>query len=318
MQIPQFLKLFKRINRNVGWLSIVIGEHGVHFVRVRRNDAKVEVQMCEFRTIENVTSADLERFVKELNLSSFEFTTLLAPDEYQLLMVDAPNVPADEFKNAIRFKIKDSLNCQVDEATVDVFQIPGNANAGNRTQSLFAVAASNDTLKKRVSLFEKAKINLTVIDIPEMAQRNIAELFEKSGRGLALLAFDEKGGLLTFTYDGELYLARRLEVTSGQLQDANENTRQQYFERVELEIQRSLDYFDRQFHYITLDRLLVSAPEGAGLVSLFAENLGLPVEAINLSQALDISAVPALRENEFGIEALSAIGAALRQERRKL
>jgi len=317
MQIPQFFKLFKRSSRNVGWFSITIGEHGVHFVRVKRSDARIEVLMCEFRAIENVTSAELERLVKELHVGSFQFTTLLSPDQYQLLMVDAPNVPANELKAAIRFKIKDSLNYHVDDATVDVFQIPSNTNAGNRTQSLFAVAASNDTLKKRVSLFEKAKIDLTVIDIPEMAQRNIAELFETPGRGLALLAFDERGGLLTFTCDGELYLARRLEVTSGQLQDANENSRQQYFERVELEIQRSLDYFDRQFHYISLDKLLVSSPEGTGLVSLFAENFGLPVEAINLSQVLDISAVPALRENEFAIEALSAIGAALRQDRRK-
>lgn len=317
MQTPQFLKLFKKINRTAGWLSITIGQHGVHLVRVKRSEARAEVLMCEFRPGENLKSAELERLVKELHLESFQFTTLLAPEEYQLLMVDSPNVPADELKTATRFKIKDSLSYHVDDATVDVFQIPGNVNATNRTQSLFAVAASNDTLKKHVSLFEKAKINLTVIDIPEMAQRNIAELFETPGRGLALLAFDESGGLLTFTCDGELYLARRLEVTSRQLLDANENLRQQYFERVELEIQRSLDYFDRQFHYIPLEKLLVSSPEGAGLVNLFAENLGLTVEALSLSRVLDISAVPALRENEFAIEALAAIGAALRQERRK-
>jgi MSHA biogenesis protein MshI len=131
-----------------------------------------------------------------------------------------------------------------------------------------------------------------------------------------LLAFDSKGGLLTFTCGGEIYLARRLDITAGQLQDANENNRQQYLERIELEIQRSLDYFDRQFHYISLERLLVSAPEGSGLVSLFNGNIGLPVEAINLSQKINISAVPALRENEFLIEALSTIGAALRQEGR--
>ncbi len=315
--MPQFLNIFKQINRKTGWVSILLDGHGVHCVKLKRSATTIEVQMCEFRQIENVSSADLERLVRELNLGSFQFTTLLAPEEYQLLIVDAPNVPDDELKTAVRFRIKDSLNCQVDEAVVDILQIPGNPNSGNRPQSLFAVAASNDTLKKRASQFEKAKINLNVIDIPEMAQRNIGQLFETPGRGLAFLAFDSRGGLLTFTCEGELYLARRLEVTSEQLQDANENARQQYFERVELEIQRSLDYFDRQFHYITLERLLVSAPEGAGLISLFAENLGLPVEAFNLSQVLDLSAVPALRENEFACEALQAIGAALRQERRK-
>jgi MSHA biogenesis protein MshI len=149
-----------------------------------------------------------------------------------------------------------------------------------------------------------------------MAQRNIAALFETEGRGLALLSFDERGGLLTFSSDGELYLARRLDITSGQLLDANENIRQQYIERVELEIQRSMDYFDRQFHYITLGKMLVSAPQGARLVQLFANSLGLPVEELNLAESFNLSAAPALLHNDFVIEALPAIGAALRQERR--
>ncbi len=317
MQISQLLKVFNRINRDVGWVSLIVGGHGVHFVRLKRTAVKVEVLMCEFHELENVTSAELEKLIKELDLGAFQFTTLLAPEEYQILLVDAPNVPAEEMKTAVRFRIKDSLNYHVDEATVDVLQIPGNANSGNRPQSLFAIAASNEILKKRISLFEKAKINLSVIDIPEMAQRNIAALFETEGRGLALLSFDARGGLLTFTSGGELYLARRLDITSGQLLDANESIRQQYVERVELEIQRSMDYFDRQFHYITLGKMLVSAPAGAGLVPLFANSLGLPVEAINLAEALDISATPVLLDSEFVTEALPAVGAALRQERRK-
>ena len=107
-------------------------------------------------------------------------------------------------------------------------------------------------------------MNLGVIDIPEMAQRNIAALYEQDGRALALLALDESGGLLTFTSDGELYLARRIEITVGQLQDANESLRQQYLDRLELEMQRSIDHFDRQFKNITVNRLLVSAAEKCG------------------------------------------------------
>lgn len=319
MQIPQFLKIFKRANRDAGWFCIAIGGHGVNFVRMKRTGTQVQVAMCAFYPMENVTSEALEKIVRELRLGAFQFTTLLAPDEYQILMVDAPNVPAEEMRTAIRYRIKDSLSYRVDDATVDVLQIPGSKIAANRPQSLYAVAASNDTIQKCIGLFEKARINLSVIDIPEMAQRNIAELFETPGRGLALLTFDARGGLLTFTCDGELYLSRRLEITAGQLQDANESLRQQYFDRVELEVQRSLDYFDRQFHQLSLNRLLVCAPEGVGLVNLLAENLGLPVEVLDLAQVMDVRAAPALLlENEFLLEALPALGAALRQEKRAL
>lgn len=318
MQIPQFLSLFKRTNRDAGWFCIAVNRHGLYFVRVKRAGVQVHVVMCEFHAIEEVTAAAIEKITKEMHLGAFQFTTLLAPDEYQILMVDAPNVPVDELKTAIRYRIKDSLNYHVDDATVDVLQIPGNKNGGNRPQSLYAVAASNDTIQKRIVLFEKANVNLSVIDIPEMAQRNIAALYETEGRGLALLAFDERGGLLTFTCDGELYLSRRLEITSGQLRDANEQLRQQYFDRIELEVQRSLDYFDRQFHQISLSRMVVCAGPSLDLVSLLADNLGLPVEPIDLSQVMDISAVPALLDSEFVSESMPAIGAALRQERRAL
>jgi len=287
-------------------------------VRVQRAHDHLKVVMCEFFPMEVVTSSALEKIVKDLHLGSFQFTTILAPEEYQILMVDAPNVPVDELKTAIRYRIKDSLNCHVDDATVDVLQIPSNNAAAARAQSLYAIAASNDVIEKRIRLFEKAKINLSVIEIPETAQRNIAALYETEARGLAMLVFDGRGGLLTFTSDGELYLSRRLDITSGQIRDADEDLRRQYFDRVELEVQRSLDYFDRQFHQIALSRMLVCAPGGDELVRMLVSNLGLAVEALDISQVMDISAVPALLEDEFVSESLCAIGAALRQERRAL
>ncbi len=318
MQIPKILSLFKQNKRDAGWFCIALGVRGVHFVRMERNDEQLRVAMCEFFPMANVTSSALEKAVKDLSLGAFQFTTLLAPDEYQILMVDAPNVPVDELKTAIRYRIKDSLNFHVDDATVDVLQIPTSSVAGTRPQSLYAIAASNVLLQKRISLFEKAKINLSVIDIPEAAQRNVAALYEVEARGLAMLVFDERGGLLTFTSGGELYVSRRLDITAGQIRDADEELRMQYFDRVELEVQRSLDYFDRQFHQIALSRMLVCAPGGDELVRMLSSNLGLQVEALNLSQVMDISAVPALLDDEFVSDSLPAIGAALRQERRAL
>jgi MSHA biogenesis protein MshI len=151
-----------------------------------------------------------------------------------------------------------------------------------------------------------------------MAQRNIAALYEHDGRALALLAFDESGGLLTFTSEGELFLARRIEISVGQLQDANETLRQQYLDRLSLELQRSIDHFDRQFNHLPVRRLLVSVPENVGLLEKLGSSLDLPVERLELSEVMDISEVPALSGNEAQVYALHALGAALRQEGRTL
>src|SRR5574340_425412 len=103
----------------------------------------------------------------------YHFNMLLAPGEYQILLVEAPNVPADEMKTAIRWKIKDSLSYHVDNATVDVLQIPASKSGPARAPSLYAIAAANDIIQKHMALFEQAKLKLDVIDVPEMAQRNI-------------------------------------------------------------------------------------------------------------------------------------------------
>lgn len=318
MEIPQFFKLFKRGNREGAWVAVVIGKRGVHIAQAKYVGNRPQITKCAFYPLAEVTSVALEKIGKEMQLESSRVTTLLSSNEYQLMMVDAPSVPVDELKTAIRWKIKDSLSYHIDDATIDVLQIPTNKYGGDRPQSLYAVAASNETIRKRIGLFEKAKIELSVIDIPEMAQRNIAALFEEEARGLALLAFGDEGGLLTITCDGELFLARRLEITSGQLQDADENLRQQYLDRVELEVQRSLDYFDRQFHHIPVSRMLVAAPESVGLETVLASNLGLRVEVLDLAQGMDTAAAPELLDSEYAGLALPALGAALRQEKKAL
>ena len=318
MQMPLLSNLFKPATNHSGWLAVGISQSGVFFVHVQRGGLQPRVTLCTYHPATDVTSTLLEKLRKDARLGSYQFTTLLAPDEYQMLLVDAPNVPVNELKTAIRWRIKDMLSYHVDDATVDVLQIPSGKNVGDRPQSLYAVAASNTTVRKCVALFENAKIPLTVIDVPEVAQRNIAQLFEAEGRGLALLAFDEYGALLTFTMDGELYLTRRLDISSGQLQDANENLRHQYMDRIELEVQRSLDYFDRQFQHTPVSRLLISAPERSDLIKILAANLDLPVEKMNLAQVMDISAIPDLARNEFVAAVLPTLGAALRQERRAL
>src|SRR6185312_4544723 len=116
--------------------------------------------------------------------------------------------------------------------------VPVDKSAPARTHSMYAIAARNQVIEQRQALFADAKIPLGVIDIPEMAQRNIAAYFEPEGRGVALLSFDADGGLLTVSHAGELYLSRRIDITLSQLQDADEQVRHASFERITLELQR--------------------------------------------------------------------------------
>lgn len=318
MKILAMPSIFKAKARDTERYTIGFGAHGIYLAKIKFAGAMPRVERCEYHDTGTITAAALEKLCREAGVDHHHVTTLLAPGEYQILLVEAPNVPADEMKAAVRWKIKDGLNYHIDDATVDMVRIPASKYASGRPQSLYAIAASNSIIQERIGLFEQAGIGLDVIDIQEMAQRNIAKLFERDDRALVVLAFDDFGGLMTFTAGGELYLSRRIEISVGQLQDADENLRQQYRDRVETELHRSLDYFDRQYNQLPVDMVLVCVPDKTGLVEFLAAAMDTRVQKLDLSQVMDISAIPALADSEFVAHSLPILGAALRQESRVL
>ena len=257
----------------------------------------------------------LQRLRRELHLERFSCSTLLPARQYQLQLVDAPNVPDAEMKSAVRWRLKDFLEYPVETATVDVVPVPAAEAAAGRGRSVYAVSARNEDIESRMKIFTQAKIALRVIEVAEMAQRNLATLFETDQRALAMLSFSEEGGLLTFTARGELYLSRRIEISLDQLVGVRAEMREQLFERIALELQRSLDHFDRQFSNIPLARLLLAPlPDELGLSAYLAANLSAPVESVNLGDVLDFHEVPELREPTEQMMRWQTLGTALRVE----
>jgi MSHA biogenesis protein MshI len=179
---------------------------------------------------------------------------------------------------------------------------------------LFAAVAKNDAVAAAVAAFHSARMGLEVIDLPEMAQRNVAALFEDENRGLAFLVFYEQSALLTFTYQGELFGLRRIEVGARQLQESSEERREQLADRVVLELQRSIDGVDRQFSSITLSRMVVAFPPDCGMEEKMRDGLYIPFEAMDLAKVMDLTAVPELADPEMQRRSLKSIGAALRFE----
>lgn len=311
--------VFRGVQKEAGWLAIDLQPDGVCFALVERSSGKPAVVFCQTVRLPPGDAVALEKLAKERHFSRYRCTTLLRHSEYQMLLVESPNVPADELKVAIRWRIKDMLDYHVNDATIDVLDIPPDRASAAKTHSMYAVAAPNRVIQQRQALFEQAKIPLAAIDIPEMAQRNIAALLEPERRGLALLSFDAEGGLLTITYDGELYLSRRLDISLGQLAEAGEPQKLAYFDRITLEMQRSFDHFERQFNFITLSKLVLAPLPGVeGLLEYLATNLYVPVEVLDLASVLDFSRTPELQEAGRQAHCLAALGAALRLEEKAL
>jgi MSHA biogenesis protein MshI len=294
-----------------GWMSVVRHGDRIDLAHVIRPvGQRPEIRLCDSFRIEATEADALSRLAQSRGLKRYRCAIVLGETDYSMVQVDAPAVPEDERVQALRWRLKDMVDFSLDGAAIAVADIP---TEGGRQASVFAVVAPASVVGERMALFYEKKIPLEAIDIPEMAVRNVAVLFEEPNRGLAFLALTKDDGLLTITFRGELFLSRRIEVAAEALAQADAERRGQMLERLALELQRTLDNFDRQYGFISVSRLVVASEfDCAGTVAALVENLYLPVQAADLASVADFPGLPELRSAERQAQSLLAIGAALR------
>jgi MSHA biogenesis protein MshI len=161
--------------------------------------------------------------------------------------------------------------------------------------------------------FRSAGLQLSAIDVPEMALRNIAALFAERGAGVAFAWFQQSGSGIVFVAGNELCVARQFDATAADAIGALAARDERALERITLGLQRSLDHFERNFSGVPIHRLLL-APFGgaAGLALHLAGHLSLPVEVADFDKVMDFSAVPDLADPARIGDMLVPLGAALR------
>jgi MSHA biogenesis protein MshI len=280
------MPFFKR-KEQPGLLAIVPRKQRMEFAHVvRAGDAKPAVLLLESTSRAGNTDTEaLLRARKALHLQGYRCTTWIEPGSYQMIQVAAPSVPEAEMRSALRWSVKDSLDFPVEQAMIDVLPIPTDGMPAGREPLALVVAAKRQPLADRVQAFQHAHMNLGVIDVLETAQRNVAALFETPGRGLAMLGFYENGSLLTFTKGGELYGLRYIDIKAEALNDASQ--RDSVFERLGLELQRSLDGFDRQFSQVPMQRVLLAGHKASEALSNYLkDNIYIPVEVADLANVM--------------------------------
>jgi MSHA biogenesis protein MshI len=302
-----------------GWLAVDFGERTVSMAHVRPVAGRPVVEFAEERPWDPADPRSLQKVTREFDAQHFRCITLLRPSEYQILLVEAPAVKREELKAAIRWRIKDMIDYSVDQATLDMLDLPLPAGAETRPHQMYAVASRSETIRTTIERFAKAGMSLAVIDIPDTAQRNVVALFESERRGVMALSFDDHGGLMTVNFLGELYLSRRLDLTGTQLIDSSGEERARLLDRVLVETQRSLDHCERSFPFFSLGRVLLGPmPEDVGLAAHLAAHLYLPVDALDMGQVMRLPGSTAAWDAEDRAHWLKLIGSGLRVEKKTI
>jgi len=286
---------------------------------------KPELLECALQSQLSDTQTTLKQLTANHDVTGSPAVSVMEPGNFDLILMEAPNVPAEEMNDAVRWQIKDRISYSPEDAIIQTFEIPGQMERG-RTPMVYTVTADRKKVTEQINLLEEQKIDLEYIDIPELVQRNVAMFCPEDAIGVAMLRLQESSGLLTVTHQGELYLTRQLDtgylgmLEEQKLEHSDEGGLQlaetdivadKVYDQVVLEIQRSLDYYESHFSKIPIGSLVI-APlpvEIPGLDEKLSGLLGIQVRELDLNEIVTPH-VPLDREKQA--QCFTAIGAALR------
>jgi MSHA biogenesis protein MshI len=217
--------------------------------------------------------------------------------EYQIVATEPLDLPQDELREAVRWRIRDQSSVPADSAALDVFSLPAARGSNVSLQVVVAPPASVQALK---NITAAASRELDIIDIQELALRNLMALLPQDQVGCAFVFLGRSAINILISRAGVLYVARRIDagMRNGSAHLA-------------LELQRSLQYYESQFDQAPIGEVIVGPDndEARALVPEITDASGLRVQVLDLSTIVQLAdGLPPVSQPEL----LLAIGAALR------
>lgn len=266
------------------------------------------VRWCPFHD-ESEKASVLKKAVRDLNARGLPVVATLPNSAYSLVQLEAPQLDAEELREAMRWRVKDLIDFPVQEAVIDVFGLPASRRPG-APELVYAVVAKSGEVESLGKLLIDAGLEVEAIDITEMAIRNLALHLDRPGRPRAYLQLQPGQTIIEIADGPQVYLSRR--VLQEYDVDADSELLQAQMENLALEVQRSLDYFESQYAIGAADQLSVIVCDDAlfGAFSKVARAfLTVQTERFSFSGMASAEGVD-LSTLSYGV---TAVGAAIRR-----
>ena len=224
----------------------------------------------------------LTDWVSRNRLGKLRCHCLMARHDVQILQLERPPVEESELIEAVKWKIKDLISFDVEEAVVEVFELPPMPK--NPRRQINAIVSSEAVVRRYIERIADSGLKLEVLDVQELVLRNLRRVMEfAEGRSLALLDFLDHDGLLTLYHSKDLYVARDFKIGLSEIESAGDDSEALY-DQVLLELQRSMDYFESTYD-LPLPRQLRMFPQTAATerMAKYLQNfVGFDVDFIEL------------------------------------
>lgn len=298
---------------------------------------------------------ELVRRLQALGLRGLATHVMLRPEQYQLLQIDAPAVAPEELRSAARYQIREMLTAHVDDVTLDVMPVgdgeaknPGHLFVMAATNAVIrGVLALAEAMRWAVAVIDVQETAQRNLQSALAARAGVADR-----ANAALVLVQGQQAVLTISANEELFYTRRFELPEGFLvaswgaagapvaapidafspvdeyvpnyrgmtlaqpalaaaADADDVA-----QRLLVEVQRSLDVWDRSWSSMPLGAMYVHAGERSDeLAKWLGAQLGQTVWPMDVDALFPGFAQGAAAERSL---CLPLLGVLLRHESREL
>lgn len=248
-------------------------------------------------------------FMSEKKNKKTQVNLVLHPAYYRLLLVDAPNVPDEELRDAMLWRVKDLISEPIDKVILDIIRLPKDAYEG-RMNMLYVAVAPRIHLDLFIEMLLSQDLRPNWIDISELSLRNLV-IKLAGNRSSAVVCIKDQGSFVSVITQQQLYLTRNIDVNIETLHEIA-NSSESHAEQLVIDVRRSLDYYESQLGKGSIDQLIFCPATSRGVeksIEYLAKNLSCPVVLMDILQLIKSQSDLSLPEQA---QALSAVGAAMR------
>lgn len=253
----------------------------------------------------------LRHLVRQKRIQGARLCGVMDRSEYRVLSVELPDIPSQEWQDAMRWRLKDAVDFPMEDALLDIVAIPSDTQL-RQTHNAMAFVTQRTDYERWANLADDVGVRWKALEAPETSLMVLSAAVEKTDQAHALLAFGQSCAILVITYKKTLLMSRVIEVTLDAIIGDHES-RGAALGRASLEVIRTLDSFERMHSEVSLSGMSVmTPPEAADIVEVLTDLVYVPISKYALSDWVDISNVADVIETAGTLEEYAVIGAALR------
>ena len=163
---------FKKSSAAKSRVGLAFGLDQLAVAVVRRDRGAPVLERCELWPMPPGGGNAATAAIRAAELPRIPVSTVLRSDDYQLVLVEAPNVAPAELRAAMRWRLKETIDFSVEDAVIDIFEVPAQ-NRGGQGRMMYAVAAQRSAVDRHSGALVEVP-TFDVVDVPGHSAGHVA------------------------------------------------------------------------------------------------------------------------------------------------